>query len=46
MTIMIIEDDEAIRNELNNLVKNAGYETILLEDFSNTLEMVLNSKVD
>ena len=46
MTIMIIEDDEAIRNELNNLVKNAGYETILLEDFSNTLEIVLKSKAD
>ncbi len=39
--ILIVEDDEMIRNELSDLLKNSGYEAIVLTDFKNVLEEIL-----
>ncbi len=39
--IMIIEDDEAICTELNKLLENNNYEPIILTDFKNALEEIL-----
>ena len=36
--IMIVEDDEVVRKELEELLKNAGYDTIGIIDFSNVVE--------
>ena len=44
--IFIVEDDPAIRSELAELLKNAGYETDTTEDFSATAENVLKSAPD
>lgn len=44
--IYIVEDDNAIRTELAELLKNAGYETDTTEDFSSTAETVLKSAPD
>lgn len=44
--IMIIEDDEVVREELNMLLKSANYETIILKDFTKTEEFILDNKVD
>lgn len=44
--IFIVEDDPAIRSELAELLKNAGYETDTTEDFSATAEAVLKSAPD
>lgn len=44
--IFIVEDDTAIRSELAELLKNAGYKTDTTEDFSATAEAVLNSAPD
>lgn len=44
--IFIVEDDTAIRTELAELLKNAGYETDTTADFSDTAEAVLNSAPD
>lgn len=44
--IFIVEDDSAIRSELAELLKNAGYETDTTEDFSATAEAVLDSAPD
>ncbi len=44
--IMIIEDDAPIRQELAQLLNNAGYETELVTDFSDLLPIVLASSAD
>lgn len=36
--ILVIEDDEAIRNELSVLLENDGYKVIALEKFDNVVE--------
>ena len=33
--ILIIEDEETIRNELKTLLENSGYEVLMLEKFTN-----------
>ncbi len=44
--IMIIEDDEAIRNELKELLQNSGYEAIILKHFQNSLNEILDAAPD
>ncbi|MCI8568421.1 MAG: response regulator transcription factor [Bacilli bacterium] len=44
--IMIVEDDKTISEELKNLLDNAGYESIILKDFKNSVNIVLESKAD
>lgn len=44
--IYIVEDDNAIRDELDILLKNAGYDTAFLTDFSNPEEELLASGAD
>lgn len=39
--ILIVEDDENISEELEVLLKNAGYETEVLRDFENAKEWIL-----
>lgn len=44
--IMIVEDDKSIREELKKLLKNAGYESVCLEDFENAETKILESNPD
>ena len=44
--IMIIEDDTIISKELYELLVNAGYESLILKDFSNAKEEILKSNID
>ena len=44
--IMIIEDDTIISKELYELLLNAGYEALILKDFSNAKEEILKSNID
>lgn len=44
--IMIIEDDVPIREELIQLLKNSGYETIALTDLSDPVSAILSSGAD
>ena len=44
--IYIVEDDRSIREELAELLKNAGYETETLTDFENSREKILSAKAD
>ncbi len=44
--ILIVEDEEIIRNELKTLLKNSGYKVITLENFNNTEEDIKNAKSD
>ena len=44
--IMIIEDDTIISKELYELLVNAGYEALILKDFSNANEEILKSNID
>lgn len=46
MKIIIVEDDKVLREELNNLLKNAGYETVVLNNFENSFEEILDSVAD
>ena len=41
MKILIIEDDESVKKELKELLNNAGYEALILEDYDNMLENIL-----
>ena len=41
MKILIIEDDESVKKELKELLNNAGYEALTLEDYDNMLENIL-----
>ena len=45
-TIMIVEDEKSIRDELKTLLETSGYKVILVERFDNTLEDILKSKFD
>lgn len=44
--IMIVEDEEAICNELSELLENNNYKAIILKDFKNALNEILNSCPD
>lgn len=44
--ILIVEDDITLREELSELIVNAGYETKILTDFSNSIQNVTNSSAD
>ena len=44
--LMIIEDDTIISKELYELLVNAGYEALILKDFSNAKEEILKSNID
>ena len=44
--IMIVEDDKIVAKELLNLLINANYEAIILDDFENAKDVILNSKSD
>lgn len=44
--IMIVEDDKTVLEELNNLLINSNYEVVILEDYKNALDIIINSKVD
>ena len=43
MKIAIVEDDKTIREELSKLLKKHDYDTILIEDFDNIPEHIINS---
>lgn len=44
--ILIAEDDISIRTELHELLKNAGYETEYIEDFSKSFKQIKFSDAD
>ena len=44
--ILIIEDDESVRSELKELLSNAGYDALTLEDYNNMLEDILSIHPD
>ena len=44
--IIIIEDDKTISQELKELLDNAGYEGIILNDFPNIKQKILKFKAD
>lgn len=44
--ILIVEDDKKLREELKIFLNKNGYKAEVLEDFSNTIEDILNKKVD
>ena len=44
--IAIVEDDEAIREEFGEMLLRAGYETILISDFSDTVQTLLSLSPD
>lgn len=44
--IMLVEDNESIRNELKNFLGNNGYEVFAIEDFDNVIEQIIASNVD
>ena len=44
--IMIVEDDKIVAKELQNLLNNSNYESMILDDFENAKEEILKSKSD
>ncbi len=44
--IMIVEDDKTIREELYYLLSNSNYELILINDFKNSKEEIIDSNAD
>lgn len=44
--ILIVEDDEKLRNELEIFLNKNGYEASSLKDFENTIKDILSLKVD
>ena len=44
--ILIVEDEKIIRNELKTLLENSGYEVSAIENFNNTKEDIIKSKVN
>ena len=44
--ILIIEDDESVRGELKELLNNAGYDALILDDYTNMLDDILNIHPD
>lgn len=45
-SILIVEDEEIIRKELETLLKNSGYNALSLNSFSNAKEDITNAKAD
>lgn len=45
-TILIVEDDKLISQELKNLLENNGYKAVILENFQNSLEEILRINPD
>lgn len=45
-SILIIEDDKSLREELTKLLEDAGYTVECVQDFSNTLNYMMESKAD
>ena len=45
-TVMIVEDDKIISEELTHLLETSGYNVITLTNYDNTLEDILNSNFD
>ena len=46
MKILIVEDDEKLRNELKIFLNNNGYEVCILEKFENPIEDILRENAD
>lgn len=44
--ILLVEDDEPIREELSELLKNAGYETACITDFASPLDEIMSVSAD
>ncbi len=44
--ILIVEDDEKLRNELEIFFNNNGYITESIENFSNTIQEIINKNAD
>ena len=44
--ILIIEDDESVKVELKELLSNAGYDALILDDYTNMLEDILSIHPD
>ena len=44
--ILIVDDDPVIRNYLDNLLKDNGYETLMAEDAKQALELVNTQEID
>ena len=44
--ILTIEDDESVRGELKELLNNAGYDALILDDYTNMLDDILNIHPD
>lgn len=44
--ILIVEDDETIRNELQKFLSNSGYEVQALNNFTSSKEEAINSNAD
>ena len=44
--VLIVEDDERLRDELQIFLKNNGYEVNSLKKFDNTIQDILNEKSD
>ncbi len=44
--ILIIEDDLSVRSELKELLSNAGYDALILDDYTNMLEDILSIHPD
>lgn len=44
--ILLVEDDEPIRKELSELLKNAGYETACITDFASPLDEIMSASAD
>ncbi len=45
-SILIVEDEEIIRKELETLLKNFGYNALSLNSFSDAKEDIINTKAD
>lgn len=44
--ILIVEDDEKLRNELKKFLENNGYEVLILQKFHNPVPNILNKNAD
>ena len=44
--ILIVEDDQKLRNELKIFLEKNGYDALTIEKFNNSIEDILNKKAD
>ena len=44
--ILIVEDDKLLAQELKELLENAGYQTIILENFQEITKNILKQNAD